>query len=301
MSSLNSLNHHFSISGQLAFEETANGMQVVKINNSHASATIALQGAHVMTFQPHDQEAPVLWMSEQAKLEPGKSIRGGVPICWPWFGAHSREASFPAHGFARTMNWGVIASETLTDGRTRISFELQKNDVARAQWPYICHLRCIITVGKTLSIELATENTGDTAFEISEALHTYFNVGDIEHIRIIGLENCAYWDKVTDTRGTQSGSIEIHEEYDRVYLDTAADCIIEDTQLKRRIRIAKRGSLSTVVWNPWTEKSTRMGNMGEEGYRSMVCVESGNALENKISVAPGETHRLLVEYGIESP
>lgn len=298
MSALNSLNHHFAIADQLTFTTSDSGQQVAEINNRLASATIALQGAHVLTFQPHG-ESPVLWMSELAQLRPGKSIHGGVPICWPWFGAHPTEPDFPAHGFARTQNWRVIASETLADGSTRIAFELQKNDLARAQWPHICHLRCIVTVGRTLTVELATENTGETEFKLGEALHTYFAIGDIESIRITGLEDSAYYDKVTDSRSVQNGAITFDSEFDRVYFNTTSDCVIEDTQLKRRIRIIKSGSDSTIVWNPWIEKSRRIDDIGENGYRKMVCVESGNAMDNIITLAPGKTHHMHAIYSVE--
>lgn len=298
MSALNSLNHHFSIAGQLTFTATDNGQQIAEINNAHAKATIALQGAHVMTFQPHG-EAPVLWMSEQAEIAPGKSIRGGVPVCWPWFGVHPTEPDFPPHGFARKQSWRVISSEALPDGSTRVAFELQKNEAARAQWPYSCHLRCTVTVGRSLTVELATENMSDVEFKLGEALHTYFAVGDIESIRITGLEESSYYDKVRDSRSVQNGAITFGEEFDRVYLNSQNDCVIEDMQLKRRIRVAKSGSNSTIVWNPWIAKSERMGDMGKDGYRTMICVESGNAMDNILTLAPGETHHMHAIYSVE--
>ncbi|EEF24988.1 aldose 1-epimerase, putative, partial [Ricinus communis] len=278
MSALNSLNHHFSIAEQLTFTALDNGQQVAEIDNAHAKATIALQGAHVMTFHPHG-EAPVLWMSEQAHIESGKAIRGGVPVCWPWFGDHPEKA-FPQHGFARVQTWRVIGSEALADGSTRVVFEMQKNEAARAQWPYSCHLRCTVTVGKALTVELATENLGEETFTIGEALHTYLAVSDIEHIRVSGVEEAPYWDKVRDLRSVQNGAITFNGEFDRLFMNTTNDCVIDDTQLKRRIRIKKSGSSSTIIWNPWAEKSAKMGDMGENGYRTMVCVESGNAMDN---------------------
>lgn len=294
------LNQKFAIAGQLEFAAEANGLVVACITNNHAQSAIALQGAHVMTFQPNG-EAPLIWLSPAAKLAPGKSIRGGVPVCWPWFGAHVTESSFPAHGFARTVPWQVTASEALTDGSTRITFELPQSAIPHAQWPHACRARLAVTVGKTLAMELITENTGSAAFEIGEALHTYFSISDVANIRITGLENCAYLDKMENfRRKTQAGAITISSEVDRVYVNTEADCLIEDRSLKRRIRIAKSGSRSTVVWNPWIEKSAKMGDFGSgTGYRGMVCVESANAAENIVSVAPGTTHSLCVVYSTE--
>ena len=295
------LNQKFAIAGQLEFIAKANGLVVARIANSYAQTAIALQGAHVMAFQPNG-ERPVIWMSPAAQLAPGKSMRGGVPVCWPWFGAHATESNFPAHGFARTVPWQIAASEALPDGGTRVTLDLPQSAMPTAQWPHACRLQLVVTVGKTLALELITENTGNAAFEISEALHTYFAISDVDNIRITGLEGCAYLDKVDDfRRKTQSGAVTVTSEVDRVYINTEADCLIEDRGLKRRIRIAKRGSRSTVVWNPWIEKTMKMGDLGSDtGYRGMVCVESANAAENTISVAPGATHSLCVMYSTEA-
>ena len=295
------LNQKFAIAGQLEFTAEANGLVVARIANKHAQAAIALQGAHVMAFQPSGKQ-PVIWMSPAAKLVPGKSMRGGVPVCWPWFGAHAAESSFPAHGFARTVPWQIAASETLPDGGTRITMELPQSVIPSAQWPHACNVRLVVTVGQMLAMELITENTSNAAFEISEALHTYFAISNVDNIRITGLEGCAYLDKVEGfRRKTQIGAITIASEVDRVYINTEVDCLIEDRGLKRRIRIAKRGSRSTVVWNPWTEKTMKMGDLGSDtGYRGMVCVESANAAENTISIAPGATHSLCVVYSAEA-
>jgi len=295
------LNQKFALAGQLEFTAEANGLMVARITNSHARSAIALQGAHVMSFQPSGEQ-PVIWMSPAAQLAPGKSMRGGVPVCWPWFGAHATESNFPAHGFARTVSWQIAASEALPDGGTRITLELPQGAIPSAQWSHACNVRLVVTVGKTLALELITENTGNAVFEISEALHTYFAISDVDNISITGLEGCAYLDKVEGfRRKTQSGAITIASEVDRVYINTEADCLIEDRGLKRRIRIAKRGSRSTVVWNPWIEKTIKMGDLGSDtGYRGMLCVESANAAENVVSIAPGTTHSLCVEYSTEA-
>lgn len=296
-SDIATLNQKFGIAGQLEFVQDAGGLAIARISNKHAQASIALQGAHVMTFQPVGEQ-PVIWLSPAAKLVQGKSIRGGIPICWPWFGPHATESSFPGHGFARTVPWQVVSSEALADGSTRITFELPRSSIPSAQWPHACRARNMVTVGKALTVELATENTGNAAFEIGEALHTYFAISDVNDMRITGLEGCTYLDKVGVAQSrTQQGAIQITAEVDRIYMDTAADCLIEDQGLKRRIRIAKRGSRSTVVWNPWVEKAAKMGDFGGgTGYRGMVCVESANAANNVVNVAPGETHSLQVVY-----
>jgi len=296
------LNTQFGIKGQLNFREDASGLVVAEIDNAQATASLCLQGAHLMTWRPKSQVVPVVWLSRDAKLAAGKSIRGGAPVCWPWFGAHASEPSFPGHGFARTVPWQVIESGTGPDGATRLTLRLVASEKTRAQWPHDCTLDLTVIVGDTLRMEMTTENTGAEAFVIGEALHTYFHIGDIGAVRVTGLEGCDYWDKVGgSTLRKQDGAIAFSGETDRVYIDTAAECVIEDEQLKRRIHVAKSGSLSTVVWTPWTEKAGKMGDMGQpDGWREMVCVESVNAIENVVTVAAGTRHTLIVEYRAES-
>jgi len=296
---LTELNQRFAIDNHLQFKEIAAGMIIAEVANHHALANIALQGAHVATFQPRGEE-PVIWLSPQAKFAPGKSIRGGVPICWPWFGPHKTDGKLPGHGYARTVPWEVLETKALSDGSTFLRFGLIESDATRAQWPHPSTVQLEVTVGKSLRVDLITTNTGKAAFELGEALHTYFQISDVAKMTIRGLENCEYLDKVKDfARFTQNDGIVIESEVDRVYVNTTADCVIEDKGLKRAIRIAKQGSKSTVVWNPWTEKAEKMGDFGPQLHRDMVCVESGNALENVVTLAPGETHKLVAIYSVE--
>lgn len=296
---LTELNQRFAISNHVQFKEIAEGMIIAEVANQHALANIALQGAHVATFQPRGEE-PVIWLSPYAKFAPGKSIRGGVPICWPWFGPHKADSKLPGHGYARTVPWEVFETKALPDGSTFLRFGLIESDATRAQWPHPSTVQLEVTVGRSLRVELVTHNAGSAAFELGEALHTYFHISDVAKMTIRGLENCEYLDKVQDfARLTQKDGIVIESEVDRVYVNTAADCVIEDKGLKRAIRIAKQGSRSTVVWNPWTEKADKMGDFGKDGHRGMVCVESGNAMENVVALLPGETHRLVAVYSVE--
>lgn len=300
MATLDSLNQQFGIAGQLRFIEVDGGLIFAEIANAQASASIALQGAHIATWQPKGEAQPVIWLSPRAKFAPGKSIRGGVPVCWPWFGPHATDSKLPGHGYARTVMWNVLETRALTDGSTFIRFGLVENEITRAQWPHPSTVQLEATVGATLKVELVTQNTGSAAFPLGEALHTYFQISDVGNMTIRGLEGCEYVDKVGETtRRTQQDGIVIASEVDRVYVNTTADCLIEDTGFKRRIRIAKQGSRSTVVWNPWQEKAEKMGDFGPALHRDMVCVESGNAMENIITLQPGETHRLVATYSVE--
>jgi D-hexose-6-phosphate mutarotase len=297
---LNSLNQRFAIPGHVQFKEGPGGLVVAEIANAHAESMIALQGAHVMTFQPRGQE-PVLWLSSFGKFAPGKSIRGGVPICWPWFGPHAVDAKLPGHGFARTVMWEAKETKALPDGATFLRFGLVETEATRAQWPHPSTVELLVTVGAALRVELVTRNTGSASFPLGEAFHTYFHISDVADMAIRGLEGCAYLDKVDGfARKTQQGGVKIEVEVDRVYLDTEADCLIEDRGLKRRIRIAKSGSRSTVVWNPWTEKAEKMGDFGPEGHRGMVCVETANAVDNVVTLVPGAAHSLVAVISVEA-
>jgi len=295
----------FAIPGQLSFRVGAGGLTYADIDNHGGRATLCLQGAHVVSFRPKSQHTPVVWVSDAAKFAPGKSIRGGAPVCWPWFGAHDTESGYPAHGFARTVPWTVTGSRKRNDAKTEITLQLVENDQTRAQWPHATRLALTVIVGDKLEMHLATTNTGAAPVKIGEALHTYFHISDIGAVQVGGLEGATFHDKVDNfATKKQSGAIAFNGEVDRVYVNTPADCVIVDAGLKRRIRIAKTGSQSTIVWTPWTEKAEKMGDMGKgksgAGWREMVCVESANAMDNVVTVAPGETHTMSVTYSVEA-
>ena len=276
------------------------GMPVVEVAYARATATIALQGAHLTRFAPVGAK-PVIWLSDAAKFAPGKSIRGGVPVCWPWFGPHESRGDVPAHGYARMVPWELVETRALSNDATRLQFRLLETDATRVQWPHPCELTLQMTVGAALDLELATRNTGKDAFTLGEALHTYFEVSDVRQIQVRGVENLAYIDKVAaGARKQQQGAVAIDGEVDRIYLNSTADCVIDDPQWRRRIRIAKTGSGATVIWNPGRDKADKMGDLGSDGYLRMVCVESANAADHVVRLAPGDTHRLSVRYSVEA-
>lgn len=292
------LNADFAIDGQLHFEVGPGGLATVRIANPLASAALTLQGAHVFHFQPAGQP-PLLWLSPQAQFAPGKPIRGGIPLCWPWFGAHSVHPDYPSHGLARTAGWQVIATATLAHSATSITLLLE-NDAASALWPHPCRAEYRVTVGSGLTVELETYNTGHEEFELSEALHAYFSVSDLDNIGVTGLDGCAYLDKADGAAAkVQDGTITFADEVDRIYLDTQAPCVIEDLVMQRRIHIAKHGSDATVVWNPGSEKAARLGDMGPGNHRNMVCVESANAAGNAVRLQPEQRHCLSATYWVE--
>jgi D-hexose-6-phosphate mutarotase len=292
------LSARFSRPGQLDFREV-NGLAVLDINTPHGTASAALQGAHVMHWTPRGQ-TPVIWLSRDAKLAPGKSIRGGVPVCWPWFGAHEHEAAFPAHGFARTVPWELVDATVSANG-ARLCFRLPAASIPTAQWPAACDVSLEIGIGTAFEAVLTTRNTGSEAFTLGEALHTYFHVGDVTQVQVLGLEGGGYLDKADQWAAKiQSGPVTVGAEVDRLYEGSAAECLILDPALKRRIRVGKTGSHSNIVWNPWTEKAAKMGDLGPDGWREMLCVESANAGRDVIRLAPGASHSLAVRYSVEA-
>ncbi len=300
MNTIEDLSAKFGIAGELDFRSLAGDFVVAAVTNRHATATIALQGAQVIGYQPHGED-PLVWLSEDASLAPGKSIRGGVPVCWPWFGPHVSETSFPAHGFARTTPWNIVKARSLSSGATELLFELEPGPEHRHLWPWTSRARLSVTVGEALGLELVTSNEGDAPFTLSQALHTYFLVGDIDAISIHGLEGCDYLDKVGEGgRGHQDGPIDFPGEVNRIYLDTPPHSEIRDPSMKRRILIASEGSRSTVVWNPWRAFAEKLGDMGPDGYRRVVCVETANAADDSVDLASGEEYRLSAEYRISS-
>lgn len=298
MSQLNDLKLRFAGADFLDFSEKAPGFIALEVKTPFSTATIALQGAHVMTWRPAKQK-PVIWLSKAAKFVPGKSIRGGVPLCWPWFGPHATEAGYPGHGFARTIPWTLLDARKLPDGRVRLEFEPEMNDAARAQWPHASTVKYSVTIGQELVVGLATKNTGKTAFVLGQALHTYFEIGDISKVEIAGLAGCTYIDKVAGGQHKkQKGAVTFKGEADRVYLGTSGCCGIVDPVLKRTLLITSTGSRSTVVWSPGKEKAAKMGDFGKQGEDRMVCVETANAADDVITLAPGETHRMTAQYRV---
>jgi glucose-6-phosphate 1-epimerase len=294
------LNREFAIKDHIQFDSGPGGLVIANVRNQHAAATIALQGGHVITFGPHGHK-PVLFVSQRSRYESGKAIRGGIPICWPWFGPHPADDSQPAHGFVRILPWRVLGTDVTHTGATQLRLGLTDSDATRKYWPYAFRLELIVTVESALHVDLQIHNADHDSWSCTGALHSYFAVGDVTHIAIEGLDGTQYIDKVDGgARKTQHGAVMIRGETDRVFLDTTATCAIEDRSLRRRIVIEKRGSRSTVVWNPWIDKARLMADFAEDEYRRMICVETANALEDVIQLAPGATHTLSMTLRAEA-
>lgn len=291
------LKKQFTLAGEVEFSQTDSGVVLITVTNPYATATVSLTGGQVLAWQPEGAK-PVLYLSEKAFYQPGKAIRGGVPVCWPWFGPHASDSSKPSHGFVRTAEWDVAGTRQLEDGQTEITLRIVDNESTRAMWPHAFELTQIITIGENLSIRLVTRNTGDKAFEISEALHTYFQVGDIRQTGVTGLDGVQYLDKVDGGKEkSQSGNITFVGETDSVYLNTESGNAITDPVMERSIILGKANSHTTVVWNPWVEKCAKMADTPADDWQHFVCVEAVNAFPG-LTVAAGETHELQVMYSV---
>jgi glucose-6-phosphate 1-epimerase len=273
-------------------------LESLTVCNRHARARIFLQGAHVLSFRPVG-EGEVLWSSVRSLFEQGKPIRGGIPICFPWFGAGS-SPTHPAHGFARTTPFELVRVEDSADGATHLRFRLIDSEATRSLWPHPFAASVDITVGATLVMAFTVANTGDAPFSFEEALHTYFDVSDVRHVSVVGLEDAPFLDKVAGGVSLSSvpGPIRFEAETDRVYNATTAPTRIDDPGLVRSIVIEKEASHTTVVWNPWVAKAARMADFGDDEWPGMVCVESANAGTDRVTLQPGETHRLELRVGV---
>jgi D-hexose-6-phosphate mutarotase len=275
----------------ITLKELENGFEYLEIENDHAQAKIALQGAHIFHYHAKGEE-PLLWLSEKAHFQEGKAIRGGVPICFPWFGPHRFDDSLPQHGFARNQEWSYMARHELADGSTHIQLMLTPNEATRELWEYNFVLLYDIIVGKTLTLELTTINTDTEAFDVTQALHSYFNVSDIKHVAVKGLEERIFYSNLDRGLEKQYGEVTITEEVDRVYFEPSSEITLVDKD--RAIVLNQKGSNSLVVWNPWQAKSESMVDMPNDGYKTMVCLETANALKDFVRLEPNDVHTLKV-------
>ena len=289
----------YEIGGELEFIEIEHGFIYAEINNPMAHATVSTYSGQVLSYRPKDRQDDLLFVSDKAYYEDGKAIKGGIPICWPWFGADPENQGRPAHGFVRNRQWQVTGSESLEDGSTKIVMSMTDNDATRALWPHSFRLDIEITVGNSLKVELVTHNTGNDSITISQALHTYFRVGNIGKVSVLGLDGIQYLDKTNDSaRVTQSGPVTISGEVDRIYTDVTGDLTIDDSSLGRKIVIASSGCSTAVVWNPWVEIAASMADLDDDDYQRMLCVETANAGPETVEIAAGKAYRLTAEYTI---
>lgn len=301
MNVLDGLNERFGLKDALRFVEGPGGLTLAKIATDAATAEIYLQGAHVAAWQPASAEHPVLFMSARSHFAAGKAIRGGVPLVFPWFADRTGGLPGPAHGFARTMEWEVVAAERRAEG-VALSFKLLPNQITRDLGFDHFVLVYEVVAGATLTLRLEVENVGDSPLTFEEALHAYFAISYVHAVEVDGLGETDYLDRAHQAvrKHQDAGAIRFAGETDQLHLNTRTAVTISDPEWKRRIVIEKRGSESTVVWNPWIEKAARLADFGDDEWPQMVCVEPANAAEDAVTVAPGARHTMGMTVRIES-
>lgn len=281
----------FEIPGRLTLLEGNGELPKIEVTSDWSTAEVYLHGAHVTDFRKRG-ESSLLFLSQCSRFEDRQPIRGGIPVIFPWFGAREGEVM---HGYARLLDWELHEVSTVPDGGVSLRFSLADRTCCATCPPF--HANYIVTVTDQLSLELVVTNASkDQAFVFENCLHTYFHVGDVTAISVTGLKGVSYLDKVEHfAQKTETAeAIKFASEVDRIYLKTTGAVEIEDPVLKRRTRIEKSGSASTVVWNPWVAKAQQMHDFGNEEYKQMVCVESGNVGPDKLTLPPGRSSVLKV-------
>lgn len=279
----------FEIPGVVTFDAGNGGLPKINLKTEQSTAEMYLHGAHVTGFQKTG-EPPLLFLSWLSQFARGKAIRGGVPICLPWFGPREGDV---LHGFARFTEWELAETEATPKGGATVRLRLPGTAI-KAPWPRFS-AEFVVTVADSLSMELIVTNQSDRNLEFENCLHTYFSVGDIRDVSLTGLKSAHYLDK-TD-KGTRkqetADAIRISAETNRVYLDTASTVEFHDAKFRRTVRVEKSGSASTVIWNPWTTQAMP-NDFDHSDYQRMICVESGNVGPNKLTLAPGRVASLKV-------
>lgn len=269
-------------------DEAVSGYPVFVIDHPTCVAKMALHGAHVMSWRPVDEEE-VLYLSPDAVFKEGKAIRGGIPVCWPWFNAHPADPAQPSHGLVRGRFWELLDAEQDAAG-VMLRFGIHVG---------IWNAEITVKAGEELEVALETKNVSEVPILVSGALHTYLGVSDISQVRLVGLDNCAYLDMVgvTEIR-KQKGDVIFGGEVDRIY-DSSSSLLLVDQLSGRTIQVEKSGSPSTVVWNPWQEKASILADLPDNGYLKFCCIEAAIANDRAEIVMPGASHVLMTRISVE--
>lgn len=273
--------------------DTGGPLPMLHVDGRDGWAVIALHGAHVVQWGPRG-EPSALWLSSRSRFDADSAIRGGIPVCFPWFGPLADRPDAPRHGFARTSPWTLDGVEDDGHGVT-VRLTLTDSQATRASaWPHRFAATCTVVVGGRLTVSLEVVNTGDRAISYEEALHTYLAVADVTAVQVSGLEDIPYVDKTAGgaRRDGEPAPLRPGGEVDRIYPGALQPVTVLDDDGQRRVQVTKTGSGSTVVWNPWRDGARATSDMDDDGWRSMVCVEAANVGPAAITLAPGESHTL---------
>jgi len=297
------LNENFGLPGVLLFEEHGE-LTRARITLPTCDATVYLQGAHLAHWQPTGQE-PVLFLSEHSAFTPGKAIRGGVPICFPWFGGRTDGGPGPSHGFARTTPWEVAFAALLPDtgegDRLQLTFVLAASELSESLGFSGFRVAYELSIGRTLTMRLTVANFGEGPFHFEDALHAYFQVGDVRHASITGLESAPFLDKRDDNKAKSAPSapLQLTQWTDRVFPASSSSPTILDAANHRRIVLEKQHSATTVVWNPWSDGAAALADLGSDEWQHFLCVEAANAATDAITLEPGQTHTTVLSVSVQ--
>ncbi len=291
-------NRRWEIPGAAQIVEGNGGLPKVRVTSARAEGEIYLHGAHVTSWKPAGREE-VFFVSSQSRWEDGRAIRGGIPICFPWFGNKADDPKAPAHGFVRTKAWQLESIARVEDA-IRVSMFTESSEDTKKWWPAEFRAVYSVTFDSELSLELEVTNLGQTPVRFEEALHAYHRVGEIEKVRVRGLNGVRYLDKTEANRQKQQqGEIAIVSETDRVYFDTTNAIEIEDPALKRRTRVTKENSRTTVVWNPWVEKAHALSDLADDEWKRMLCIETSNVSAYSVTLPPGQQSKMKAVISVE--
>ena len=299
------LNESFALPGVLHFEQDG-ALQRAHITLPTCSATVYLHGAHLTHWQPAGQ-APALFLSAESEFAPGKAIRGGVPICFPWFGPRSDGQSGPSHGFARTQEW-TVANAALLSGEEptlHLTFTLGPTDLSRSLG--FDHFRAAYELifgadtGRTLTLRLSVANLAPEPLAFEEALHTYFAVADVRATSITGLSSATYLDKTDGFREkiTPAGPLLLTATTDRVFPGHTAPVAMHDSGNQRVLTNTKQNSATTVLWNPWEQGSATFSDLPNDAWPGFVCVETANTAADKVTLAPNQAHTMQAVFSVD--
>jgi glucose-6-phosphate 1-epimerase len=293
------LDRRFACAGAARVLADGAGLPVVRIATEKCLGAIHLHGAQVTSWRPAGS-AEVIFLGSKARFAEGQAIRGGIPICFPWFRAKAGDAKAPQHGFARTRLWALDSVESRSEG-VLVDMSLASDSSTRELWPHDFRAKLSAKFGNTLKVAFTVTNTGASAFRYEEALHTYHRVGDIRSARIRGLEGATYFDNTDANRQKQqTGEISIHRATDIAYLGSPHALTLLDPTLQRRVRISKQNSASTVIWNPWKDAADKMSDMGQGEWETFLCAEAANILTDAIELAPGASHTMSVTIEVDA-
>ena len=293
------LAQRFGIAGKAEIVRGEGGLPKLVVSTAGATGEMYLHGAHVTSWKPRDK-ADVLYLSPNSLFQADHAIRGGIPVCFPWFGDKGDDPTAPAHGFVRTREWQLESVQLTGNDDVAVTMLTQSDDSTRRWWPFAFRLLSRVTFGGQLKVELVVTNTGSSAFSFEEALHAYFAVTDSSTAIVRGLDATDYIDK-TDGRKQkmQRGDVDFSGETDRVYLDTMQDLQLFDPESRRCINVQKRDSRATVVWNPGSEKSAALKDLGGGEWKKFVCIETANVSPFAVHLQPDQSHTLGMVVRVE--